>query len=108
MPSAPAYLACDWGTTALRAWVMDASGRVLRERDYALGVGRLAPGEAAVRFQREVRPTLEADRLPVMLCGMIGSNLGWSATDYLDCPAGLGDLAANLMQVDDEVWIAPG
>lgn len=108
MTGTPAYLACDWGTTSLRAWVLNVSGAVVRSRDFPLGVGKLAPGEAAKRFRDEVRPGLVAEHLPAVLSGMIGSTLGWAVADYLDCPAGLSDLAAHLMQVDDEVWIAPG
>lgn len=108
MTAIPAYLACDWGTTSLRAWVLDASGSVVRSRDFPLGVGKLAPGEAAKRFRDEVRPGLVAEHLPCVLSGMIGSTLGWAVAGYLDCPAGIEDLAANLFQVDDDVWIAPG
>ena len=28
MAAEPAYLACDWGTTSLRAWVLDKAGAV--------------------------------------------------------------------------------
>jgi 2-dehydro-3-deoxygalactonokinase len=39
---------------------------------------------------------------------MVGSNLGWSAVPYVDCPAGLGDLARRLTAVAEGVRIAPG
>lgn len=89
-------LACDWGTTNLRAWTLDAAGDVVQSQEFPLGVSRLEPGEAATRFASEVRPALGADHLPAMLCGMIGSNLGWSPAAYADCPAGLDDLAGAL------------
>jgi 2-dehydro-3-deoxygalactonokinase len=106
-----ALLACDWGTTNLRAWTLDAEGRVVDSRDFALGVSRLQPGEAATRFESEVRPALGATGLPAVLCGMIGSNLGWCAAPYLDCPVGLDDLAAALVAPPRAAsWarIAPG
>ena len=37
MTGTPAYLACDWGTTSLRAWVLDKAGAVVRSRDFPLG-----------------------------------------------------------------------
>ena len=98
MPS-PAFLALDWGTTNLRAWVVTDAGSVAAKREFALGVSRLGPGEAAKRFAEEVRPALNAETLPAILCGMIGSNLGWIEVPYLDCPAGLDDLAAHLAPV---------
>ena len=105
---APVLLACDWGTTNLRAWTLDKDGVVVAQQDFALGVSKLAPGEAARRFEAEVRPGLGARGLPAILCGMIGSNLGWTAAPYVDCPASLADLAAALTPVADDVRIVPG
>ena len=104
----PALLACDWGTTNLRAWTLDADGQVVLHHEFPIGVGRLQPGEAAQRFQREVRPTLQAERLPAILCGMIGSNLGWVPVPYRPCPADLDDLAAAMQAVAPDVRIVPG
>lgn len=101
-------LACDWGTTNLRAWTLDDEGRVLRHAEFPLGVGRLQPGEAAARFRDEVRPALDAGGLPALLCGMIGSNLGWTVVPYRPCPADLDDLAAALHVVEPDVRIVPG
>jgi 2-dehydro-3-deoxygalactonokinase len=106
---AAALLACDWGTTHLRAWTLDAEGAVLAARTFELGVGRLAPGEAAARFEAEVRPALAAQGLPAILCGMVGSDLGWTVAPYADCPAGLAEVAAALVRIPGaDVRIAPG
>jgi 2-dehydro-3-deoxygalactonokinase len=110
MPNA-ALLACDWGTTNLRAWTLDVDGQVLASRDFELGVSRLQPGEAAQRFKSEVRPALGAEGLPAVLCGMIGSNLGWTVAPYVDTPASVDDLASHLVAPDaagDWVRIIPG
>ena len=110
MPNA-ALLACDWGTTNLRAWTLDAAGGVVAQREFALGVSTLQPGEAAARFKSEVRPALAAEGLPAVLCGMIGSNLGWTVAPYVDCPVGLDDLARRLVTPEagaDWVRIIPG
>jgi len=101
-------LACDWGATNLRAWTLDARGAVVGQKHFPLGVSKLAPGEAAQRFEAEVRPALAAQGLPAILCGMVGSNLGWTAVPYADCPAALADLAASLTTVADGVRIVPG
>jgi 2-dehydro-3-deoxygalactonokinase len=109
--SKPAVLACDWGTTNLRAWVVGDDGKVVRSRDFPLGVAKLAPGEAAKRFRDEVRPGLVAEDLPAILCGMIGSTLGWAVADYLPCPAGVDELRGSLLQVEGgrhPVYIVPG
>ena len=97
MPNA--FLAVDWGTTNLRTWVVDEAGQPIRHREFALGVGSLQPGEAARRFQSEVRPAMGAEDLPAIMCGMIGSNLGWETVPYLDCPADLAALKGALHRV---------
>lgn len=104
----PALLACDWGTTNLRAWALDGAGGVVANKDFDLGVSRLKPGEAAERFEAEVRPALGAEGLPAILCGMVGSNLGWRAVAYADAPAGLPELARAMSAVAPAVQIVPG
>lgn len=106
-----ALLACDWGTTNLRAWTLDVAGAVIEAREFALGVAKLAPGEAVERFKADVRPALSAEALPAVLCGMIGSNLGWRLAPYLDCPAGLAEAAKAMTVIDGllpPASIAPG
>ncbi len=103
-----ALLACDWGSTHLRAWTLDQVGAVVARNDFALGVNGLAPGEAARRFEADVRPRMGAEGLPALLCGAIGSNVGWRAVPYADCPAGLADIVRGLTEVAAGVWIAPG
>ena len=109
--AAPVLLACDWGNTHLRAWTLDRRGRVLAHRAFDLGVLRLVSGEAARLFEIVVRPALEAERLPAILCGGIGSNIGWRTVDYVDCPATIAAVARSLESVGDggaPVWIVPG
>lgn len=93
-------LACDWGTTNLRAWTLDDAGTVVDHREFDLGVSKLQPGEAAERFAREVRPAFGAESLPAILCGMVGSNLGWTTVPYADCPVGVRELAGCMTPVD--------
>jgi 2-dehydro-3-deoxygalactonokinase len=110
MPT-PRFLAVDWGTTNLRAWVVDEDGRVCAAQDFPLGVSKLAPGEAARQFHDAVRPALGAEALPAILCGMVGSNLGWEQVPYFDCPADLATLAGGLRRVAVDgppVLIVPG
>jgi len=105
---AAALLICDWGSTRLRAWALDAAGDVIAHAAFPLGVNRLAPGEAPRRFDAEVRPSLDAAALPALLCGAIGSDVGWRTIPYVDCPAGLEQIAAGAAPVRDDVCIVPG
>ena len=105
------FLACDWGTTNVRAWVVGEDGAPGPERGFPLGVGRLRPGEASIRFREEIRPGMNAEGLPALLCGMIGSNLGWTPVAYVPCPTSMADLASGLVTVsggEAPVRIVPG
>jgi 2-dehydro-3-deoxygalactonokinase len=104
------FLACDWGTTQLRTWVISAAGAILRQQMFPYGVSRLKRGEAEQKFRSVVRPQMQAEGLPALLCGMIGSELGWVAVPHQRCPAGLASLAAALLQVEQSpgAWIIPG
>jgi 2-dehydro-3-deoxygalactonokinase len=105
---AHSFLACDWGTTNLRAWVVGANGEIEAKREFPFGVAKLVSGEAERRFKDEVRPALNAQDLPAMLCGMIGSALGWTVTPYVDCPADLSALSKGLLRADERSRIVPG
>jgi 2-dehydro-3-deoxygalactonokinase len=111
MPNA-AFLAVDWGTTNCRAWVVDAEGAPLSHLAFPnLGVSRLGRGEAKERFLDTVRPAMEAQTLPTLMTGMIGSTLGWIEAPYTDCPAGAEVLARALATPDapgPPVRIVPG
>ncbi len=98
----------DWGTTNLRAWRLSETGQVVERREFPFGVSRLQPGEAAVLFETEVRPSLSAQRLPALLCGMIGSTLGWVTAGYIACPTSLEGLATGLTTAASGVRIIPG
>ena len=101
-------LVADWGTSNLRAWRLGPDGTVKASLRRPWGVAGLAPGEAALKLEQDLRPALDAQGLPAILCGMVGSALGIAAAPYADCPAGAEDIAARLLAVDADTWIAPG
>lgn len=108
--AAPALLACDWGTTNLRAWTLDGRGAVVAEREFPLGVSRLSRDEVAVVFADQVQPALDAENIPAILCGMVGSGLGWTTAPYRDCPTTLPDLRRAIIAAPGapDVRIVPG
>src|ERR1700761_1550323 len=108
MTSTSDFLAADWGTSNLRAWRLGADGTVKDVRRLPWGVAHLKPGEAAAKLKDELRPALGAEDLPAILCGMIGSAMGMAEAPYADCPAGAADVAARLLEVDDNTFIVPG
>lgn len=102
---ADGFIAVDWGTTNRRAYSIGAGGDCVDEFEDGLGIMSVENGgfEAAVRAIR--------DRLgnrPMLLAGMIGSNRGWVEAPYVDCPAGLAELARGLVWPDEAIAIVPG
>jgi 2-dehydro-3-deoxygalactonokinase len=101
-----AFIAGDWGTTHSRFMLCDAEGRCLDTRR--------GPGAAESRGKfPEVFDSATAEwhrqgRLPAVLCGMVGSAIGWLEMSYLPCPADLGELADAPGSPRDDVFLVPG
>lgn len=96
------FLAIDWGTTNRRVFLIE-SGQVVRtERDDrgVTSVSDFAAEAVGIRGR--------FGDLPMLMAGMVGSNIGWRAAPYVPAPAGIADLAANLLWIDDVTAIVPG
>lgn len=118
-----ALIGLDWGTSTLRAFLFDANGRLLAQRQGPWGIMNLPapqqpsdpagrdpePGPAQAEppdaaFERALQLVcgdwLQARPAPALLaCGMVGSAQGWRAARYLDAPASLDALARALTLV---------
>lgn len=86
----------DWGTTRLRAYLIDGSGQILARHASGSGVAG-ARGE----FERIVESELAAwlaqhPRANIIASGMAGSRQGWVETRYLPCPLELATLGQEL------------
>jgi 2-dehydro-3-deoxygalactonokinase len=106
-----AFLALDWGTTNLRAWVVSEAGQAGAPLELPRGISKLGRGEPEICLRDVVRPALKAEHLPAIICGMAGSTLGWVEVPYSDCPADAASLAAGLHWIegqDPPVAIVPG
>jgi 2-dehydro-3-deoxygalactonokinase len=98
-------IAIDWGTSALRAALVESDGRVARRAETPQGVMNVADGG----FAGALAALIEGwpDR-PVFAAGMVGSRQGWREAPYLPCPAGLAEIAAGLVEAAPDVFIVPG
>ncbi|WP_299153052.1 2-dehydro-3-deoxygalactonokinase [uncultured Tateyamaria sp.] len=78
-----AWIAVDWGTSHLRAWLMGQSGAVIEARSSAAGMGTLERGG----FEPALRALVgDALPVPVLACGMVGSRQGWAEAPYTSVP----------------------
>ena len=106
--AATALIAIDWGTSAARAYALDAEGRVRDRRNVPLGVRHVRDG----RFDAALAKLLgdwHAQTAPRIACGMIGSRHGWIEAPYVECPASLTALADRLVRApQDSLAIVPG
>jgi 2-dehydro-3-deoxygalactonokinase len=106
--SPTALVAIDWGTSAARAYCVDAGGRVQAARSVPLGIKHVRDG----RFEPALAKLLgdwSANPAPRIACGMIGSRQGWVEAPYVDCPASLTALADRVVRApQDALTIVPG
>jgi 2-dehydro-3-deoxygalactonokinase len=100
------FVAGDWGTSNLRLFLCDDSGAVLES---ASGPGA-ADGHFADVFDSLVAKwTPHPEDLPAVLCGMVGSSIGWIQAPYLACPARPEDIATACATLrDGRIRIIPG
>jgi 2-dehydro-3-deoxygalactonokinase len=108
--SQPSLIALDWGTSNLRASLLDAAGAALDTRSAAAGVMAVPERRFAEALLSLCGDWLAAH--PHCACiasGMVGSRQGWVEAPYLACPADLGALAAALRWTPERTLaIVPG
>ncbi|QWA13470.1 2-dehydro-3-deoxygalactonokinase [Sodalis ligni] len=104
------YIAIDWGSTNLRAWLY-LDGVLADTRQSEAGVTRLN-GRTPQQVFQEVTAPWRRHGVPVIMAGMVGSNAGWISVPYLPCPTDLASLAGRLTRVEQaapqSAWIIPG
>ncbi|MFN0185872.1 MAG: 2-dehydro-3-deoxygalactonokinase [Aquabacterium sp.] len=92
-------IALDWGTSNLRASLLDAQGRVLDRRSAATGVMAVTGGAFEPALRSLCQDWMAQASLPLIASGMIGSRQGWVEVPYLPCPATPAQAAAGLKAV---------
>lgn len=104
------YIAIDWGSTNLRAWLY-LEGVCIDSQKSEAGVTRLNDQTPQQVFQRLMAPW-QQHNVPVVMAGMVGSNAGWLSVPYLSCPTRLTEIGKHLTRVEAaepfSAWIVPG
>jgi len=100
-------IAIDWGTTSLRAYLVE-NGEVISSRSTAQGV----LGLSLVDFRRVFDDITQDWIGNVYLSGMVGSSKGWLETPYCETPFELSKLSEHLVDISHLTgrasWIVPG
>jgi len=94
-------IVCDWGSSRLRAWLVDAEGRVSDRYESEMGVKIMAGSDHA--FRDELGLVIGhfgvGDGIPVRISGMAGAKGGWVETAYVSTPAGSDEFSGNSVPV---------
>ncbi len=109
--SAAALIGIDWGSTGMRGFLIGNSGLILATRNSSAGASTLT---GAAQFEdalqqltgdwQQARPGL-----PLLACGMVGSQHGWQEVSYASCPIEPVQLAAQLAPANSAgLRIVPG
>jgi 2-dehydro-3-deoxygalactonokinase len=108
---APAVAALDWGTTRLRAWLLDGKGKVLAERRGDDGLITAREKGFSTVLESHLGAMRAPEALPVIVCGMAGSRQGWLEAPYVDVPSPIGAILAGAARIQGErrdIRIVPG
>lgn len=89
-------IALDWGTSSLRAMLLDGGGAVVERRERDWGILSLPQGgfAGACAAITEGWPAV-----PAIACGMVGSAQGWREVPYVAAPAGIDAIASRLVRI---------
>jgi 2-dehydro-3-deoxygalactonokinase len=104
-PAAPAAgIALDWGTSNLRAFLLDRDGAILAQREKPWGILSLPRPASAGGFDAALEGVAgdwmaTQPQAALIASGMVGSAQGWREAPYVDCPASAADLAGRLASV---------
>ncbi len=90
----PVLIGLDWGTSSLRAYLINGAGGMIDRRDAASGILKVEDGAFEAVFRKLCGDWLDHHpSIPIVASGMITSRQGWVETAYAFCPAGADNIA---------------
>ncbi|NQY87388.1 MAG: 2-dehydro-3-deoxygalactonokinase [Colwellia sp.] len=105
-------VAVDWGTTNFRAYLIDEHGICLDSLSNTDGVLK-SKGKFESTLQQHIGHWLNGNgSIAVILFGMIGSQVGWVETPYIECPVDIKNYGKHCLQLawfnQGNCWLVPG
>ncbi len=101
-----AFVGVDWGTSNARFMLVDCDGALIEERS-GPGISRLV-GATAIEAAC-FNAMADWPIVPVVMAGMVGSNIGWRLAPYAKTPASAGSENAVRFEARDRQFaILPG
>lgn len=110
MGSKAMYGLCDWGTSRLRMWLVNAQGVALNEIRSDEGLERIKDGHFSSVLERLLTTIGAPPSLPILICGMAGSRQGWLDAGYSELPLAVEDISRSPVKTNGQrdVRILPG
>lgn len=92
----------DWGTSSFRAYLLASDGALIETVSRTLGILNVPDKNFAAVLDDTCAKWINSwPDIPILMCGMIGSQQGWREAPYLKGKAGPAELAALLSTVND-------
>ncbi|MDR7221376.1 2-dehydro-3-deoxygalactonokinase [Aminobacter aminovorans] len=107
----PAIVAIDWGTTRMRAWLLDAEGAALAEHRSDDGLTTAQKTGFEPILERCLATLRAPNGVPVIICGMAGARQGWIEAPYVDVPSSIAAILRGAVPVPNagrDIRIVPG
>lgn len=106
------FVAVDWGTTNFRAYLINEHGVCLDSLSNNDGVLRSRDKFESI-IQQHLGHWLNDDgSITVILFGMVGSQVGWVETPYIECPVDIKNYGKHCVQLTafnrGNCWLVPG
>jgi 2-dehydro-3-deoxygalactonokinase len=95
----PHLIALDWGTSNLRASLLDHAGNAMETRSAPGGVMAVKDRQFSAALLALCGDWVKQFSCPLIASGMVGSRQGWKEAPYLDCPATVLQAAQALTAV---------
>lgn len=89
----PLFIGVDWGSSNIRAFLVGDEGQIVDRRAAARRLTSLDRADF-LPLLNTLLTGWQSPALPVLLCGMVGSQQGWVEAPYVQCPANANALAA--------------
>ncbi|MBU2994619.1 2-dehydro-3-deoxygalactonokinase [Octadecabacter sp. 1_MG-2023] len=107
MTETATWIAVDWGTSNLRAWVFGAGDALIAQLGSDQGMGSLTPDQFEPALLDLIAPYLGDNPTPVICCGMVGARQGWQEAAYVSVPAVPPSVAEATIVTPNDPRIAP-
>lgn len=106
------FIAVEWTSARLSAILCSTEMAAVKILDKCFASGVLQTRDFEAELSNALMPWLKQyPGTPVILSGMIGSNLGWIETGYAPCPSkatDLRDLSISIKALGTELIFSPG